>query len=66
VEGLGDVAGAGDKKPGKPLEMGAKRLWKAGKGRNEAGRVKFTGSWSFTVNKQWLIVSQWRTMNLTK
>ncbi|NTV86404.1 MAG: hypothetical protein HGA21_06655 [Burkholderiaceae bacterium] len=57
AESLGDVASAGDEKTGKSVKMGAKRFRKPSKGTRKARRVNFTGSWSFTVKKQWLIVS---------
>jgi len=57
AEGLGDVAGAGDEKTGKSVEMGTKRFRKPAKDTRKAGTANFTGPWSFTVKKQWLIVS---------
>lgn len=65
AEGLGDVAGAGDEKTGKSVEMGAKRFRKPCQGLRQRGRVNFTGPWSYTVKKQWLIVSSmWPNVSL--
>jgi len=52
AKGLGDVAGTGEEKTGKTVEMDTKRLRKPSQGMRKGGRVNFTGSWSFTVNKQ--------------
>jgi len=52
AEGLGDVAGAGDEKTGKAVEMGAKRFRKPTQNTRKGGRVNFTGTWLFTVKKQ--------------
>jgi hypothetical protein len=52
AKGLRNVAGAGEEKTGKTVEMGTKRFRKPAKGTRKGGTVNFTGSWLITVNKQ--------------
>lgn len=45
AEGLRDVAGAGEEKTGKSVEMDAQRFKKSGQGTRKGGSAGFTGSW---------------------